>query len=480
MINFRALKTAIVERNFVRNVIVLGSGNAGAQVISILVSPILTRLYSTYDFGLLAVFSALLNTIGVISGLRYELAIPIEKDDKEAIHIVFLTFSISLLVALLTLFLVTRYHHLIAIILNMSALDYYLWLLPPSLIMLNLHQLINYWTIRENAFLEISQTRILQSISSVLVKMSAAEIGFLSLIIGDLIGQILSFSYLLKKNISKKNKIFRISRGNLYLVAKKYRKFPIFATWDSLLSMIGSQMPSILFAAYFDPAAAGFYALSHRFISLPMQLIGQAIRDVFFSKAAEALKEGKVDLLTASVHKELTRIAMMPVLLLSMIGPDLFQWIFGVEWREAGVFVRLMTPVLYLQFVFSPTIMLFHVLEKQEKLVILQSITLMIRFSALFVGAKTGDLRTSVSLFSFASSISYVIFLIFLMRISGNKLVKAIIPSINSFIHSVPIISPVAISTITGANTAIKSGAVALTLFLMIIRYSIIAKNLKV
>lgn len=63
---------------------VLVGGTTGAQLLAVLAAPLLTRLYTPEDFGLLAVYASLLGLIAVIASLRYELAIPLPTDDTEA------------------------------------------------------------------------------------------------------------------------------------------------------------------------------------------------------------------------------------------------------------------------------------------------------------------------------------------------------------------------------------------------------------
>ena len=60
-------------------------------MLTVLAAPLLTRLYSSEDFGLLSVYTSLLALIGVISSLRYELAIPLPEDDGEAVNVAVLS-----------------------------------------------------------------------------------------------------------------------------------------------------------------------------------------------------------------------------------------------------------------------------------------------------------------------------------------------------------------------------------------------------
>ena len=86
-----AIRTMLPKNTFVYGVSLLLGGTAGAQMLTVLAAPLLTRLYSSEDFGLLSVYTSLLALIGVVSSLRYELAIPLPEDDGEAANVAVLS-----------------------------------------------------------------------------------------------------------------------------------------------------------------------------------------------------------------------------------------------------------------------------------------------------------------------------------------------------------------------------------------------------
>ena len=96
------LQSLLPQGSFARGAIVLSSGSAGAQLLLVLAAPILTRLYTPEDFGLLAIYTSLLALAGVISSLRYELAIPLPKEDEEAANTAVLCLGLIAISALLT------------------------------------------------------------------------------------------------------------------------------------------------------------------------------------------------------------------------------------------------------------------------------------------------------------------------------------------------------------------------------------------
>ena len=100
------IKSLKPKSEFSRNVFTLMTGTTIAQAIPIAISPILTRIYTPEDFGLLALFLAITIIIGSIANGRYELAIMLPEKDEDAINISALGFIISSSMSLILLILV--------------------------------------------------------------------------------------------------------------------------------------------------------------------------------------------------------------------------------------------------------------------------------------------------------------------------------------------------------------------------------------
>ncbi len=82
-ITFRLIKGKL-NNPLLKSFGVLLSGTLFAQGIGYAIAPILTRLYSPAEFGELALFMRITGFISAVATLRYELAIPLPKEDKDA------------------------------------------------------------------------------------------------------------------------------------------------------------------------------------------------------------------------------------------------------------------------------------------------------------------------------------------------------------------------------------------------------------
>ena len=111
----------ILKSELVRNASVFMSGTVIAQLLSILLQPVLRRLFTPESFGIYSVYLSLVGMIIVISSLRYDDAIVLPKSDKESINLVGLSLIINFVFNLFIFFLVFLFGGKIISFLNLPS-----------------------------------------------------------------------------------------------------------------------------------------------------------------------------------------------------------------------------------------------------------------------------------------------------------------------------------------------------------------------
>ena len=439
------IKKLLPKNRFARSVSILAGGTAAGQAVVVLASPLLTRLYSPEDFGLLAVYASLLGIIGVVASLRYQLAIPLPEKDEEAAHVVVLSLLVVLGMTLLTILVVVFFRDPIAQAVNMPVLANYLWLLPLGLLLTGIYDIFNYWAIRIKAFPAIARTKFAQSLSMIGVQLGGFMLGPLALILGHVSGQAAGNTSLGMLAIRNRWSLFsRVSLKNVILAARRYRRFPIYSTWGGAFNTAGTQLPPLLFAALFSASAAGLYMLAHRVLSLPTALLGNSIADVFLSSAADARRNNNLGELVNKLHSTLAKLAMPPALILFITGPELFSLIFGPDWHKAGEVARWLAPMLYIKFIVSPLSRIFIVLEQLALNMFLQGVLLGSRvLSLVIIYILNGSFIEGVILYGAVSFLSYTLFLISITLLTKDHIKNFILPSLKIIPVSLFIIMPI-------------------------------------
>src|ERR1700733_8679269 len=85
--HLRRLRQPAAEQSFFGNVTVMLAGTMAGQAVSLLLSPVLTRLFTPEAFGQLSVYNSILSLLTTIASLGLELAIPICVTDIECANL---------------------------------------------------------------------------------------------------------------------------------------------------------------------------------------------------------------------------------------------------------------------------------------------------------------------------------------------------------------------------------------------------------
>lgn len=470
------IKKLLPKGAFARGVSVLVGGTVGAQALMVLASPLLTRLYTPEDFGLLAVYASILSLFTVIASLRYELAIPLPEKDPEAAHVAILSLLIVGSVTTISAVIIQLGGAHLAQLINAPSMTGYLWLIPMGVFAIGCYQVFNYWAIRTKSFGNIAKTRISQSVATLAVQLAGFKLGVLALMLGQTGGQAVGVMSLARPAL--KGPHFKAWQwSDLKKVAARYKSFPIFSTWGGFLNTASMQLPPLLFAIFFSAGVAGLYALAHRVLAMPMSIVGSAVGNVFFANAAEAYREDKLAPLFESVYSKLVSIIMPVMLVLMVDAPRLFAFVFGANWEEAGELARWMAPWLAVVFVASPLSVLFEILEKQKLFMCFQGLMLFLRVMAIGIGFQYNSMILAVILFSFFSMLCWVGFLTWAAGYAKSQLRHLIKPLIKSLAFAVICTLPITVTAVIELPVVYWFSAIVLTGLLSSVYYFFVVKK---
>ena len=407
---------------FFRSAALLVGGTASAQAIALFAAPILTRLYSPEAFGIMGAFTAVLSVLAITVTLRYSLAIPLPELQRDAAHVAILSLLATLVVTALVAAGIHQYGIQTLTALRLEALVPFQWLWPIGVALLGAIEVGSKWAIRARTFGVLAATRVAQTVTGVGTQLAMASLGPIGLLAGSITNQAMGAILLIANALRSPggNALLRPNATEVVRMGARYKRLPIFSTWSGAFNTLGSQIPTVFFAAQFGVGAAGLYFLAYRVLSLPMNLIGNALGQVFMPNAVRAHREGGLGTLVARLHSAISGAVLPPMLLFVIAAPDTFSIAFGEEWRGAGNLARWMAPWLYFVVVSSPMSTLFTILEKEPQGTVFQASMLAVRLLAIAIGSQYGDLTATVAMFSLGSSLGYCSLLLWEYRAAGN------------------------------------------------------------
>lgn len=400
------------KSEFSRNVLTLMTGTTIAQAIPIAISPILTRIYTPEDFGVFALFLAIISILGVVISARYEFAIILPRKDEDALHLVVLSLLIAFLLSMICLIIIIIFNVQIVSILDNPQITLWLYFIPFSLFLTGVYQSLNYWINRKKFYKRLAITRVIQSSSTATVNLSFGFTGLSSgLIIGQLLGQLISTFTLIKLTwIEVKQNLFFLNKIKLYAIAKRYSNFPKYDILASLINVSSHQLTYVLFNILFGAVSAGFFYLTQKIMSLPVVLIASSISDVFRQEASKEYKQlGNAWIIYKITFKKLFFLSLIPSFVLFFYSVEIFVLIFGEQWRISGEYAQILVPMLFLQFISSPLSSMFYIAEKQNINLILQILLLLLVLCSIFLPTNA---KGVVILLSISFSLFYIVQLI--------------------------------------------------------------------
>jgi O-antigen/teichoic acid export membrane protein len=341
---------------FFRNTLKLVFGTGIAQVISIILSPILTRLYTPDDFGLYSFYIYIVAGFVLISSLRYELAIVFSKEEKDSVNVLSLSVLIDIAISILLLILVIVYNFFLYKFFPVSAiLRQWLYAMPLLVFSLGLSNILLNWMVRERAYHIISIAKIVNSIANNfwMVFLGFLGIGAWGLFTGYFAGTLIFVFFLLYKLYGSRWKIKEyVDRETMKIIAVRHKDLPTSNTPQAVSELLQNYGIIFMTKLFFSSTVVGLYALSMRILQAPLWLIGGAILQVYMQDASEQFnKTGNIELLIKKTTK-MAFLAALPLLILLLIaGPWVFGLIFGSQWREAGVYARILAPWMFIDFI---------------------------------------------------------------------------------------------------------------------------------
>ena len=153
--------------------------------------------------------------------------------------------------------------------------------------------------------------------------------------------------------------------------------------------------------------------------------IGNAVAQVFYARVS---REDRLDVAvtTSAVYRSLVALGAWPMVLLAVGGQQLFAFVFGEAWAEAGTYAQWLAPWLLLVFVTSPLSTLVFVRERQGAELIFQIILLVVRTASLVAGWAIGSATVAIALFGIASAASWGPYMLWLLRLGGVNVREAV------------------------------------------------------
>lgn len=403
------------QKPFIRNVLIMTSGTMMAQIINMIFSPLITRMYGPEAYGLMGTFTAIVQIVAPVAALTYPIATVLPKKDEDSKIISRLSLMITIMNTIIVSIVLLLFGGTIVDLFNIGTISAYMLFVPFVLLCAGILQIFEQWIIRKQEF-QVSAKAT--SLEALLVNGGKLTVGFAYPLAGVLIFftafrqgirallmVLFSRKINIKESLSKK-----YSKKEMTDLAKIYKDFPLYRAPEVFFNAISGNFPMLLLNTFFGPASVGFYSISRTVLTIPSKLLGKSVGDVFYPRATKAANsDEKVTPLLVKATTYLGMVAIIPYGLVILIGPWLFGLVFGQDWVVAGEYARWVSIWMFFGFINRPCVQTLPILSAQRFQLIFTICTMVLRIGALLVGFYFfRDDMIAIALFSIIGALSNI------------------------------------------------------------------------
>ena len=421
--------------SFRNNALIMSSGALLNVIISLGLYPVVTRLYSKEQFGVLGLFLSVTGIMSLLGTCLYPSAFVIPKFKRTFYSLLKLTILLSLVFLILVIFLLFTFEDFLVKIFELESIKYLFPLIPLFVLLSFVRDISVNWNVRNRDFKKNALSNIFGSFSqkgSNILYALALPPSALGLIISSFVSLVVTISLLgikkMKKNLPV---IWRIDNGEVYDVFLTFKKYPLSILPGNLINRITSDLPIYLFTIYFSPAATGAYVLANTILNVPISVISGSVSSVYLQNANSLYHTDRKKFLsfTDSINVKLVIVGSICFGFLFSYADIIFPLIFGSEWAIAGRMGAILSLYLIFKLVSSPITRVFRIVKKEEYSLYVSIVLAISRIIGMTLGVLTNDLFDAVLLFSIANIIGYMVTYAFAFKAIEKPIFSSLLKS---------------------------------------------------
>lgn len=409
-------------KELIKNSATLLSANAISQGIAFAVLPVIARLYTPGELGILALFLGIEGLLSVIANGKYESAIVLSKSKSMAANTFNLCFLINAVFSLLILIVLLLGSHPILSILHYESLEGVIYYLPFFVFIVAFAQASIYWFNYNKRFALTARYTLWQGLINNGLKVGSGflKAGLTGLVWANLTSHFISIlSCFTRKETWKQ--LFHFNKKEILAVASEHRKFPLYTLPHTFINMVSGNLPILILSGYFGMAEIGLFNMGVTLGFRPINLLSNSFDQIIFQRMAEKVNKQEPiwNILYQSVRK-LFIFAIPAFIVLFFLVPYIVKFFLGEQWEQSALYIQIMIPWFLFALFAASFSSVPSIFGKQRTFLILEVLLLVLRFIALCIGIYLNSFVWAIVLFSFVSAIMVVFQLIWFLLLTRN------------------------------------------------------------
>ena len=359
------------------------------QLTVVATIPLLTRLYSPFDFGVFTIYLGIVNILAATAALRLDASLYVVAAGEDACATLKL-----ILVAIVTTSLLTSG---VLVLLSSVAPDHLhdlAYLVPIGMAVTGLVESMNCWTLRQGRLHDFAIGRLIAPSAMALSQLSfgALRWGGEAMVLAHILSQLMLIGFLGIRAFTwnELGRVTRIPWKRVIAIARQEYKFPIFDLPATFLAFATINLPAILIGTLFGTSLAGHFGVAARLFSSPISLIALPLSNVFVSEFVKSthtdapFKIGLVLVLLASI------LITFPALAVGAAAPLFVVPLLGSDWTETGQMITALALAGATQALATPVQEVSTLLRRQGLRLLVDVVRAILVFAPLALGVHGG------------------------------------------------------------------------------------------
>jgi len=398
------------QSSFWKSVLSLSAGQVIGQGITLIATPVVSRLYTQEEYGEFGIITSTATIIIGIIGLGLGSMIMVAKDDEDAKKIFRVTYLFQFMLAVLLCGAMLALSPVKCFFETTISYEASILLMFAYISTSALVSLLNVYVNRLKLNKALFFNPLITAGCTLLIAIPFGffKFGFIGLMLASIVASFLASIHMLRYG----NPFTAwVELGDVRYVIREGRKFILFQYPANMMGTVSTQLPNQMLSGTFGNAALGSYAMCNKLFNLPMHLIATPIQIVYFRTAAEKHRNNEnIAPLTYSLVTKICYVAAIPSILIVLLGKPLFEFVLGKEWSEAGAIASILILQYIMTFCNNSIIYTRVAIGKQKWNLYATLIQLVLILIALYVGYNvTGTLLGVLMFFGIINALWQII-----------------------------------------------------------------------
>lgn len=352
-----------------KGILYMGLGTVTAQLVNVLVQPILTRIVSPEVLGIYTYVVSLATIIIPVASLKLDMLVVTEENDNDAQYITDTCVLICVVVSIMY-FIIIFLGNFISINNIFNKYGKVSYLVPVIVLTNGIRFLFISYNNRYKKYKLISTVAIMrESVRAIIqIGMGLLTGGIVGQVMGYAISPVFGLGIQAKEYIKKFQQRKRISGSQIKnIIFGKGKRQILYLVPAQFLNSFSASLITISITSLFSATVLGYYSTGVRVLEIPIVFITSNVSKVVYQRVNECVEKNTPILeMIKSVILTLSVVSIIGFGTLYLIAPRITKLFFGQGYETAGYYIRCLCLMYAARLVVTSMAGLYTVFGKQQ------------------------------------------------------------------------------------------------------------------